>query len=49
MLWYFEDGVSRTVCMGWPQAMILPISASQVARIINVSHQHLKLVFLSNS
>jgi hypothetical protein len=25
---------------GWPQAIILPISASQVARIIGVSHRH---------
>jgi hypothetical protein len=37
---YFGVGVSRTICPGWPQTMILPISASQVARITDVSHQH---------
>jgi hypothetical protein len=37
---YFGDGVSRTICRGWPQTSILPISASQVARILGVSHQH---------
>jgi hypothetical protein len=30
---YFGDGVSQTICLGWPQTSILPISASQVARI----------------
>jgi hypothetical protein len=25
---------------GWPQIMILPISVTQVTRIIGVSHQH---------
>jgi hypothetical protein len=28
-------------CPGWPQTKILPLSASQVARITGVSHQHL--------
>jgi hypothetical protein len=28
----------RTICLGWPQTLILPISASQVARIIGMSH-----------
>jgi hypothetical protein len=34
---YFEDGVSWTICQGWPQATNLPISASQVAGIIGIS------------
>jgi hypothetical protein len=37
---YFGDGDSRTICPGWPQTLILTISASQVARIIGVSHWH---------
>jgi hypothetical protein len=32
-------GVSQTICLGWPQTMILQISASPVARITNVGHQ----------
>jgi hypothetical protein len=44
-----EMGVLGTICLGWPQTMIilisaswpqtvvLPVSASQVARIIGVS------------
>jgi hypothetical protein len=35
---YFEDGVSWTICLGWPWTVILPISASQVAKITGVSH-----------
>jgi hypothetical protein len=35
---YFGDGVSRTICPGWPQTEILQISASQVVRITSVSH-----------
>jgi hypothetical protein len=31
------DGVSWTFCWGWPGTTILPISASQVARITSVS------------
>jgi hypothetical protein len=34
------DGVLRTIFLGWPRTLIFPISASQVARIISVSHQH---------
>jgi hypothetical protein len=37
---YFGDGASSTICLGWPLTRILLISASQVARIIGVSHQH---------
>jgi hypothetical protein len=36
----FGDEVSQTICPGWPQTSILPISASQVARITGVSHRH---------
>jgi hypothetical protein len=31
-------GVRRTFCLGWPGTMILPISASHIARITGVSH-----------
>jgi hypothetical protein len=34
-----ETGVSRTICPGWLQTSVLPISASQVARITGVSQQ----------
>jgi hypothetical protein len=45
---YFRDGVSPTICTGWPWTMILPISVSQVAKIIAVSHWHLAcLAFLN--
>jgi hypothetical protein len=33
-----ENGISGTVCLGWPQTSILLISASQVAEITSVSH-----------
>jgi hypothetical protein len=33
-------GVSRSICLSWPQTSILPISAPQVAKIIGVSHWH---------
>jgi hypothetical protein len=36
-----EIEVSRTTDLGWPQTAILPISASQVAKITVVTHQHL--------
>jgi hypothetical protein len=36
---YFGDGVSWMICFSWPQTSTLPISASQVARIIAVSHR----------
>jgi hypothetical protein len=35
-----EMGVSRTIYPRWPQTVILPISASQVARITDVSFQY---------
>jgi hypothetical protein len=28
---YFGDGVSQTICPGWSQTMIFPVSASQIA------------------
>jgi hypothetical protein len=31
----------RNFCPDWPGTMILPISVSQVARIIGISHQQL--------
>jgi hypothetical protein len=37
---YVGDGVSQTVCLGWPLTVFLLISASQVARIISMSHWH---------
>jgi hypothetical protein len=37
---YFGDGVLETICLGWLRILILPISASQVTRIISLSHQH---------
>jgi hypothetical protein len=36
-LWLFGDGVSRTICPGWPGTVILLISASQVTRVTDVS------------
>jgi hypothetical protein len=33
----FEDGVMRTLCPGWPQTAILPISASHTAKITGMS------------
>jgi hypothetical protein len=33
--WY---GVSWNICLGLPQTMILPILASQIARITGMSH-----------
>jgi hypothetical protein len=35
---YFGDGILRTICPGWPQTTILPIS--QIARITGVSQWH---------
>jgi hypothetical protein len=35
---YFGDGVLQTICSGWPQTVILPILASQVARITGMTH-----------
>jgi hypothetical protein len=33
-----EIGDFRTICLGWPQTSVVPISASQVTRITGVSH-----------
>jgi hypothetical protein len=35
---YSEDGVLQTTCPGWPRNKIFQISASQVAKIIGMSH-----------
>jgi hypothetical protein len=35
-----EMGISQSICPGGPQTTILPISASQVARITGMSHQY---------
>jgi hypothetical protein len=35
---YFGDGILRIICLGWLQTVILPISASQVARITDVTN-----------
>jgi hypothetical protein len=37
---YFGDEVSRTICSSWSQTSTLLITASQVARIADMSHQH---------
>jgi hypothetical protein len=34
---YFGDGISQTIWLGWPQILLLLISASQVARITGLS------------
>jgi hypothetical protein len=48
LLWLFWRCVLGTICPGWPWTVILPISASQVAMITGMSHQHLAHpVFLS--
>jgi hypothetical protein len=36
---YFGNGVSPTICLGWPHAVIILILASQLAIIICMSHQ----------
>jgi hypothetical protein len=42
-----ERVVLQTICLDWPPTAILLTSASQVARITDVSHQHLALVVFS--
>jgi hypothetical protein len=41
------DGISWNFWLGWPQTVILPISASHVVRITGVNHQCIFLFFLS--
>jgi hypothetical protein len=48
--YYFGDGVSRVICLGWSQIAILLISASQVVRITGMSHRtQLCFCFYSSS
>jgi hypothetical protein len=42
---YFGGKVSRTICLDWPQTAILLISASQLARITDVTHQHQQMLW----
>jgi hypothetical protein len=44
-----EIGVLRTICLGWLWTAIFRISASQIARIISVSHWHLTLEIFSHN
>jgi hypothetical protein len=44
---YFGDGVLWAICPGWPWTKTFLISASQVARIICVSHGIWLVLFLS--
>jgi hypothetical protein len=44
---YFGDRVSQTICLCCLQTVILLISASQVARIIDVSPRHLASFLLT--
>jgi hypothetical protein len=37
--WRWGGEVLQTICLGWLQNSILPVSASQVARITGVSHR----------
>jgi hypothetical protein len=37
-LFSFEMGSHEHFCQGWPQTMIYPISASEIARITGMSH-----------
>jgi hypothetical protein len=37
---YFEDRIFWTICPGWPWISVLLLSASQIARIIGMSHWH---------
>jgi hypothetical protein len=40
-----EIGVSQIICLGWPQTLILSISASQLVRITGVGHWHRLTLF----
>jgi hypothetical protein len=45
-LWLFWRWALANCFPGWPQTMILWMSASQVARIIGISHQHPAIIFI---
>jgi hypothetical protein len=40
---------SHWLCLGWPQTMILPISASQIPSITGMSHWHSAVIPLNVS
>jgi hypothetical protein len=42
---YFGDGVSKTICLGWPQTVILLILASQGAKITGMNNPAKKHTF----
>jgi hypothetical protein len=44
----FWVGVSWTFCLTWPQTAVLLILASQVARIVGMSHWHLAVILIAN-
>jgi hypothetical protein len=37
---YFGEGISQTICLSWLPTTVLPISASHIARMTGMSHQH---------
>jgi hypothetical protein len=41
LLWLFWRWGLAFICLGWPRTAILPLSVSQIAKIISVSHWHL--------
>jgi hypothetical protein len=45
---YFQDRVSWNACPSWPWTIVLLISASQVAGIIDMSHWHLAMLMFCN-
>jgi hypothetical protein len=47
-LWLFGDEVLQTICLAWTQTSVLPMSASQVARITVVSNWYPAAAVLIN-
>jgi hypothetical protein len=46
---YFQDRVSQTIYLGWPGMEILLMSASLVASITDISHQHPAETYISSA
>jgi hypothetical protein len=46
LLWLFWRWNLETVCLGWPQTLILPISAFQEASMTGVSHWSLAYKYI---